>query len=90
MPASSQSTLSFRFPHQKPVCTSTLPQSCYMARPLHSFLFDHPNNIWWVYRSLSSTLRNFPHSPVTSSLLGPNVLLSTLFPNTVSLRVVTT
>jgi hypothetical protein len=28
------------------------------------------------YRSLSSTLRSFLHTPLTSSLLGPNILLS--------------
>jgi hypothetical protein len=33
----------------------------------------------------SSPLCNFLHSPVTSSLLGPNILLSTLFSNTLSL-----
>jgi len=38
------------------------------------------------YRSLSSSLCGFLHSPVTSSLLGPNILLSTLFSNTLSLR----
>jgi hypothetical protein len=38
------------------------------------------------YRSLSSWLCSFPHSPVTSSLLGPNKLLSALFSNTCSLR----
>jgi len=38
------------------------------------------------YRSLSSSLCSFLHSPVTSSLLGPNILLNTLFPNTLSLR----
>src|SRR5215510_9554704 len=37
------------------------------------------------YRSFSSSLCNFLHSPVTSSLLGPNALLNTLFPNTLSL-----
>ena len=31
------------------------------------------------YRSVSSSLCSFLHSPVTSSLLGPNILLSTLF-----------
>ena len=31
------------------------------------------------YRSLSSSLCSFLHSLVTSSLLGPNILLSTLF-----------
>jgi len=31
------------------------------------------------HRSLSSSLCSFLHSPVTSSLLGPNILLNTLF-----------
>jgi len=38
------------------------------------------------YSSLSSSLCSFLHSPVTSSLLGPNILLNTLFSNTLSLR----
>ena len=38
------------------------------------------------YISLSSSLYSFFHSPVTSSLLGPNILLSTLISNTLSLR----
>jgi hypothetical protein len=33
----------------------------------------------------SSSLRSFPQSSVTSSLLGPNIFLSTLFSNTLSL-----
>jgi len=37
-------------------------------------------------RSLSSSSCTFLHSLVTSSLLGPNTLLSTLFSNTLSLR----
>src|SRR5215475_1847337 len=37
------------------------------------------------YRSFSSLLCNFLHSPVTSSLLVPNSLLNTLFLNTLSL-----
>jgi len=37
------------------------------------------------YRSLSSSLCSFLHSPVTSSpLLGPNIFLRTLFSNTIS------
>ena len=36
-------------------------------------------------RPLSSTLLNFVHSPVTSSLLGPNILPKTLFSNSLSL-----
>jgi hypothetical protein len=38
------------------------------------------------YRSSSSSLRSLLHSPVTSSLLGPHMLISTLFSNTLSLR----
>ena len=36
------------------------------------------------YRSFSSSLCNLLHSPVTSSLLGPNILLNTIFSNTLS------
>ena len=34
------------------------------------------------YRELSSSLCNFLHSPVTPSLLGPNILLNIMFWNT--------
>jgi hypothetical protein len=37
-------------------------------------------------KSLSSALRSFLYSPVTPSLLGSNILLSTIFSNTLSLR----
>ena len=38
------------------------------------------------YRSLSSSLCSFPHSLVNSSLLGPNILLNTLFSKPLILR----
>ena len=38
------------------------------------------------YRSLSSSLCSFLYSPVTSSLLGPNILLNTLLSNTLILH----
>ena len=38
------------------------------------------------YRSFSSSLCSILHSPVTSSLLGPNNLLNTLFSKNLSLR----
>jgi hypothetical protein len=38
------------------------------------------------YRSLSSSLSNFLHSLVTSSLLGQKFLLRTIFSNTLNLR----
>jgi hypothetical protein len=36
------------------------------------------------YKSFSSSLCSLLHSPVTSSLLGPKILLNTLFSNTLS------
>ena len=38
------------------------------------------------YRSFGSSLYSFIHSPVTPSLLGPNIFLNALFSNTLSLR----
>ena len=57
-----------------------------MLHSSNSSRFDHPNTIDREYRSLSSSLCSFLHSPVTSSPLGPNILLSTLFSNTLTLR----
>ena len=56
--------------------------------PTHLILLDFITQITFgeQYRSLSSSLCSFLHSPVTSSLLGPNILLNTLFSNTLSQR----
>jgi len=55
--------------------------------PAHLILLDFitQTTLGEEYRSLSSSLCSFLYSPVTSSLLGPNILLSTLFSNTLSL-----
>ena len=81
-PGSPKWSLSLRFPHQNP--GSPMRASC----PAHLILLDF---ITWrilgeQYRSLSSSLRSFLHYSVTSSLLSPNILLNTLFSNTLSLR----
>ena len=44
---SSKWSLSFRFPHQNPVCTFPLPHTCYMPQPFHSSRLFHSNNIRW-------------------------------------------
>ena len=56
--------------------------------PAHSILLDFNTRtiLCEQYRSLSSSLCSFLHSPVTSSLLGPNILLNTLFSNFLSPR----
>jgi hypothetical protein len=62
-----------------------LPHSCYMPRPSHYPRLDHSDDTWWRVQEYNSSLRSFLHSPVTSSLFGPNILFSTLFSNTPSL-----
>ena len=56
--------------------------------PAHLIPFDFITRtvLGEEYRSLSSSLCSFLHFPDTSSLLGPNILLSILFSNTLSLR----
>ena len=72
--------------HQNPVYVSPLPVRATCLAHLILLDFIIRTTLGEQYRSLSSSLFSFLHSPVTSSLLGPNILLKTLFSNTVSLR----
>ena len=81
-----KSSLSFGFPNQNPVYASSLPHTRYIPRLSHSSRFYLRTIFGEQSRSLSSPLCSFLHSTVTSFFLGPNILLSTLFSNTLSLR----
>jgi hypothetical protein len=77
-PRPSQWSLAFGPPNQNSVNTSLLPHACHMSRPPHPPWFNYPNNIRWRYGLWSSSLCNFLHDR-SSSRLGPNILLNTIF-----------
>jgi hypothetical protein len=82
---SSYWSLSFWLSHQYPIRIPCLPHSCYMPCPSHPPWLDQPNYVWQGVQVMKLLIMQFPPSPITSSLLGPNILLSILFSNTRSL-----
>ena len=85
-PGSFKWSLSLRFLHQNPARTS-LPYVLH-ASSISCSRFGHPNNICWAIQVIKLLIMYFFfHSPVTSSLVDPNILLNTLFPNTLYLSV---
>jgi len=73
--------ISFRFPHQNTVFHS-LP--CVPHAPPIWFILSNHSSTGEKCKSWSSSSCNF-HHPLTFSQLGLNVLISTLFSNTISL-----
>ena len=85
-PVSSKWSVSVKFPHQIPVCTSAVPiraifSACRIILDLIVRIIFSED-----YKSLSSALCSLLHCPVTLSLLGPNILFSAMFSYTLSLR----
>ena len=75
-----------RFPHRNPIYSSPLPHTCYVPLPTLSSLYDQAKNIGRGVQVIKLFILYFSPFPVTSSLLGPNILLNTIFSYTLSLR----
>jgi hypothetical protein len=84
-PGFSKWSLFLSFSHQNHLYTSTLPLACYMPLPPHFFLFFHPNNTGWG-ENIKPLTMYFPQFPCNSSLLDPNIFLSTPFSITRTIR----
>ena len=78
-PRSPQWSLSLRFPLQDPIRPPLFTHTRHMPSPSHFSRFYHRTILGEEHRSFSSSSCNLLHSPVTSSLLGPNILLNTIF-----------
>ena len=81
---SPQWSLSLRFPHQDPIHLPLLTHMRHMFSTLILLDFIIHTILGEEYKSFSSSLCSLLHSPVTSSLLCPNILLNTIFSNTLS------
>jgi hypothetical protein len=77
----------FRFRYWNAAWTSHHSRAHFMPRAHHPLSFANPNNIWWrlSYKLSSSSLFNFSLLPIPSSVLDPNIHLSTLLKITRSL-----
>ena len=75
---------SLRFPQQDHIHPLSLPVRA--TCPAHLILLDFITRtvLGEEYRSFSSSLCNLLHSPFTSSLLDPNILLNTIYSNTLT------
>jgi len=81
---SSKWSLSLRYPHQNPVCTSPLsPINATCPTQLTTILASAQILLGGECESCSASLRSFLQSPVISSLLSLHIFLSTLSINTI-------
>jgi hypothetical protein len=67
----------------KTLCIS--PHACHTPRPSHPPRFYHPNNIWRGQVMEILVMQFFFCLWLLSSSLYPNIFISTLFPNTLSI-----
>jgi hypothetical protein len=77
--------LPFWFSNQNFLCISYLSHAWFVSHLSHPPWGDHPNNIWWSVQVMKLLIMQSVQPLTTSSLLGPNILLSNLFSNTLNL-----
>jgi hypothetical protein len=82
---SSEWSLSFGLYHLYLVQFSLLSHAQHMSHPPHSPWLDLPSDIWWWVQIIKLLIVQIPPSPVTSSLVGPDILLRTMFSDTLRL-----
>jgi len=85
IPWSSKWSLPLKFPHQNPAYTSAPPYVLHDPSILLFSFFIFRKILGEEYLSLNPSLCRFLHPLLTSSYLGPNILLNTLFSNTFGL-----
>jgi len=69
-------SLSLKFPHQNPVCTSPLPHTCCMSNPFYPSWFDHLNNICWAVQIIKLIVMYSSPLPCCLLCLRPKYLPS--------------
>jgi hypothetical protein len=62
-----------------------IPPGCYIPCPSHPPWFNNSNNIWWRVQSMELLIIKFSLTSCYLTRLGPNILLSTLFSNSLNL-----
>jgi hypothetical protein len=77
-------SLSHRFPHQNPVYATPLPHTCYLLRPSHSSLFDHPNDIGRAVQIIKFLIMYFSPLPCYLVPLRPKIFSSAPYSQTPS------
>jgi hypothetical protein len=69
----------------QPICIPLLANSSYMSCPSHPPWLDYSNYTWQRVVITKLLVMQFSPPSVTSALFSPNIHLSTLFSNTLSL-----
>jgi len=84
-PRSCKWSFLFRFSKQNIVCMYLRFHACYMPRQSHPPWYDHPNNTWWNMQVLMPLIMQSVPASRHFLLLCPNIVLISLFSNTLNL-----